>query len=243
MLSLKGYIEIVTNPAHNLKDIEKTLGLPLKLIYTDHKEYYSSETWTIADERSTNGYLRSVTSTVDDPSGNPILIVKVLQDFEDMSTEMKNLQFTGIAINTACIFFVALITVITLQRLVMKPIDNLTNSMGIAAKGNLTVTEQKGQLREINLPSQFFFMLTNSIRYKMLVVSDTSQAIKASANSAGSDAELTKKMVDNQLHDITSAATAITEVAEKVQEIAGNTVLTTELSKLAQEQTKKCPSR
>jgi hypothetical protein len=75
-LSLRGYLEVVVDPSHNLESLEKTLGMPLRLQTITGTELYRSASWPA----SNRGDALAVDYELRGDDGREVLHLTMLSD-------------------------------------------------------------------------------------------------------------------------------------------------------------------
>lgn len=125
-LALRGYLEVVADPAYSLESLEKTLGMPLRLSGIAGQELYRSATWPA------DGGLQSrlaVDYPVHDSADRVVLHATLLSDVSGLRAQLDATRRNILL--TACLvtLLVALGVFWVLRRTALEPIAQLVQRL------------------------------------------------------------------------------------------------------------------
>jgi len=211
-----GYIEIVVDPAHNLKSIEHLLQLPLSIKTASASQLYKSGDWANADLKSSMPIYFQLKA--DD--GAVALRFEVLANMNAFQEGMRAARITNIS------SFVAIMTVFLfsalwiLRKKLFIPADRLVSAIEKCAKGDLTINIDKNGLRELHILSTALSTLVGSLRNQVTVISSDSAKLAMSSSDLLATIESTEKSLRNQRQETDLVATSINEMAASAVEVS-----------------------
>jgi methyl-accepting chemotaxis protein len=222
-LRLAGYVEVVTDPVHNLKSVQAALTAPIRIENSGTNINYISEDWP-ADLSSSvlaqHAYLSS--------DGSPMLYVKGAFDNSRLLSSVhgtRNLVIGAFILITAA--FISLSTLF-LQKTLFTPMKQLVSEMGEASKGNLIVEVDNFGTAEVHALSNSLKYLVDSLRVKVISINDNSISLSASAIQLSKAAEDNKKGIFVQQEQTEQVATAMNEMNSTVADVAKNMTIAAE---------------
>jgi signal transduction histidine kinase/DNA-binding response OmpR family regulator len=127
-----GYLMIVTDPAHNLKDMETALASPIHVSYANGEIAYRSANWP--DEASMRNYLHADT-TLRDEQRQPILRVAAARDLAPFHAKFRKTVYLTLAI-AILIIAPAMIASALMLRRAFRPLDKLREASVELSHGN-----------------------------------------------------------------------------------------------------------
>jgi|GEM_PF-595428 len=155
----KGYIQVITNPAHILTQIETELGVPLK-IYSKHNELlHQSINWPAKSE--TQDHLIS-TYIIPDTQNNISMRISSASDITAFKNHLDDTRYNIILGATALTLITLLFALIILHRGLL-PLTNLRRAADSSARGEFASVEE-GRYNEINAPIHAFNLMVGKIQ-------------------------------------------------------------------------------
>ena len=125
-LRLNGYLAVITDPTHNLQQVETALGMPLSILLPDRKVIYQSKKWP-----DRQGMANSIVGELQLPSddGRPALILAVADDVRPLN---KHLPQARLVVMAGALFITLMSMVLVMWVLVKtttKPLQALTDHL------------------------------------------------------------------------------------------------------------------
>lgn len=215
-LRLLGYIEIVLEPAHNLKNIQEMLKAPL-LISKNEKVLYKSKDW---DDAAVGDALSVKYSLQDYQKKTDLLELRALEDVSALYTSMAKTQFLIIAAFIIAIIAGIFSAFIVLKKYLFTPILDVMTGMDSCAKGDLTIEVKKSGLKETYVLSASLSSLVVSLREQVTSIQNDARSVSSSADDLADISETTTRAMERQQIETEQLATSINEMAATVTEVA-----------------------
>jgi len=121
-----GYIQVITDPLHDLKDMGTDLGMPLKLSLANGQTSYQSENWD-------NNPIDNTTMVVEDSlrsiDGQDILNISLLVDMGDFFTNLNKTRNTIMLVVGLATLFTVLLARWLAETLVIRPLQSLCSQL------------------------------------------------------------------------------------------------------------------
>ena len=155
----KGYIQIITSPAHMLTQIETELGLPLKIYSNKNELLHQSVNWPAKSD--THKHLVS-TYLITDTQDNVSIKISGASDITAFKNHLDNTRYKVILGATALTLFTLLFAFVILQRGLL-PLKNLRRAADSSARGEFASVE-KGVYNEISAPIHAFNLMVGKIQ-------------------------------------------------------------------------------
>ncbi len=215
-LRLLGYIEIVLEPAHNLKNIEEMLKAPL-LISKNEAVLYKSKDWddvVVSDALSVKYVLQDYQKKVD------LLELTALEDVSALYTSMANTQFLIITAFIIAIIMGIFSAFVVLKKYLFTPIADVMTGMNSCAKGDLTTDVKQSGLKETYVLSASLSSLVVSLREQVTSIQNDARSVSSSADDLAEISETTTQAMERQQIETEQLATSINEMAATVTEVA-----------------------
>ncbi len=121
-----GYVQVTTDPVHDLKQLEQELGMPLRLTSAAGTVAYQSQDW---DARAADGQSMAVDYQLDSADGNRLLSASLLMNMQDFFANLRRTRDT-------VMFFVGIATLITVllarilaENIVIRPLQSLCSQL------------------------------------------------------------------------------------------------------------------
>ncbi|MBL1274805.1 MAG: hypothetical protein COB30_001835 [Ectothiorhodospiraceae bacterium] len=120
--SIKGYLEVVTDPVYSLREIETNLGMPLQVTFADDVTAYTSVKWP-QNNLSTAGVIANYQPlTQQREPAFELAVVRDISDFELQLTSSRNLY---VVLMAGVSLFLALIMIAALNKTALTPLRRL----------------------------------------------------------------------------------------------------------------------
>lgn len=154
----KAYLQIISDPAHILAQIESELGVPLKIFNKDMGLLHQSHSWPQHDLPDDN-LISSYTMRDGDRPFVHITTASDITGFRQRLNEIRYNIILGASALTLCTLFIALIII---QRGLL-PLKNLRVAANSSARGEFTSVDEQGY-REISAPIHAFNLMVSRIQ-------------------------------------------------------------------------------
>ena len=123
-LRLRGYLEIIVNPAHNLKKVEEILKAPVKVVSKDGEEKYSSESWVEDGENTL-----AVSYNLPTNTGEPSITLNVLENIQIFNEKFNNTQMISLASFVGIIALGTVFAVMIFSKFVFRPLNAIVKNL------------------------------------------------------------------------------------------------------------------
>ncbi len=220
-LRLRGYIEIIADPVHNMGRIAEITRLPLTVIRPSGQLLMRTADW---DGNKTEDSLE-ITHGLIGADHNPALDLQMLEDMTAFNRTIKNTEYI---IFFACIVFLALSLIAVLwilAKFLFGPMKRLLDNMEASAKGDLSRSLDSSGLKEIYLISEAQNYLVKGLRKQVV-------SIRANADQVSSAAEkltLVTEEVSGAVSEQNTKASGVSKIASGLmvtnQQVAENAEL------------------
>jgi diguanylate cyclase (GGDEF)-like protein/PAS domain S-box-containing protein len=158
-LKPKGYIHIIANPAFTLTNIEKELGMPLKIFDRNNTLLHQSANWP--SKNILHNHLVS-TYTLYDENKMPFIKVQGASEIFDFRDNLNNTRYKVILGASALTLLTLLFALLILKRGLL-PLKKLRNAANSSARGEFSSVEETGY-SEINAPIHAFNLMVEKIQ-------------------------------------------------------------------------------
>ena len=153
-LSPDGYVQVVTDPFHDLRRLEDELGMPLRLSETGGKINYLSENWGSETAEST---ALVVDYSLDSVTGQQVLSAALLVDMQDFFASLDHTRNMILLIVGMATVFALLLTRLLAEKIIIKPLQSLCTQLRFREHGrrsheattNEHVISEFAELREL----------------------------------------------------------------------------------------------
>ncbi|MDY0138046.1 MAG: PAS domain-containing protein, partial [Thiomicrospira sp.] len=133
-LRVVGYLELMIDPAHNLKQVENILGLPLKINYINGDEYYLSESW-LETSGNNSPYVYPVTRVLQGDDAKPILVLTLKQDMNEFISALRTTEYLVALVFGFVVLIIVMLVYWAATRL-MKLVSGMMTTMERASLGH-----------------------------------------------------------------------------------------------------------
>jgi methyl-accepting chemotaxis protein len=217
-LRLIGYIEMVVDPAFNLRDIGAMLGNPLLINSVDDKELFKSDDWN--SDHGDNAL--EVHYTLTSSNGEAILNLVALEDVSYFQTQFNNAQYANIIAFIVLVFLLLAASYWVMNRSLFKPLAQFRKDMSRCAEGDLTIHVTPHGLRDTQELGADLKHLVTSLHTQMNNIGDNSEQLSAAAEELSVITAQTNTGIQQQQSETDQLATAMNEMSATVQEVAQN---------------------
>ncbi len=195
-LRVLGYLEVVADPAHCLKSVERIVGLPVRLAELDGTERYRSETW----RDHTGGDFLPVPYLVRDSDGQPVMEVAALNDVGAMKAQMNQAVLTILAVVVAVIALGSVIAYQVVRRIVVDPMASLVQHMEQVAEGDMTATrlELPFTVREVDQLNGAVGRAVDTLRGRLALIRTTGNQLSEASTTLSRHAQVAVEKVRAQ---------------------------------------------
>ncbi len=214
-LRLRGYLEVMTNPAHNLKALEASLTMPVKITGQDDKEFYVSESWADNDSN-----FLPVTYYLPTANQEDSLKIQVLENVSLFNEKFTNTQLLVLGAFIALIFVGTSFALFAFSRFVFGPIKRIMASMEHYARGDLSEIITPNGLKDTRSLGESLRTLTEAFRNQINELQSNATKLSSSASELSMITTETNQAIQQQQQETEQVATAITEMAATVSEVA-----------------------
>ncbi|HHJ36580.1 MAG TPA: EAL domain-containing protein [Gammaproteobacteria bacterium] len=157
-LKPEGYIQIITNPAHILTQIEPELGIPLKIHDLNDNLLHQSRDWPT--ETLGQNYL--VSSYTIRKDNTPFMRVSGATDITAFINHLDTTRYK-IIIGAIALTFLTLVVALIILHRALSPLNHLRHAADSSARGEFISVDEKG-FSEITTPIAAFNVMVNKIQ-------------------------------------------------------------------------------
>jgi len=179
-LSIKGYLEVVTDPVYSLRKIEPDLGMPLRMTYIDEVTAFSSSRWPSGSAEK-NAVMASYSPATQ--VGELAFTLSVVRDVSEFENQLTATRNKYVVIMLSISLLLGLLMIMVLNKTTLEPLYRLADRLR-------SIHDDKKKLgepvivsgnREVRKLASGFNQMTNELKelYDTLVSrnSDLSQEI------------------------------------------------------------------
>jgi len=136
-LRLKGYIMIITDFIHNLKNIESDLSLPLSLRLASNEVVFQSSDWTSSEKKSLISTYNLSTST-----GTLLITASTSQNMSQLTQALKYARLQVLVIAGTATFLIVLFSIFIMRNTMLNPLNQLVNKFRVLHTEKSTMGDQ-----------------------------------------------------------------------------------------------------
>lgn len=162
-LRISGYLLVITDPAHYLRELEKQLDVPLQLKSANGTTLYKSDHWPENHESSGTLVAHHKINT---HSREPALDVMVAFDQASLNQQLQNTRYMVLLAVTITTLLAILLAILVFQKTTFKPLNTLTRQLHRVRNDRAHLGEQvnvKGN-KEVAELAQNFNSMTSELR-------------------------------------------------------------------------------
>ncbi|WP_455374938.1 methyl-accepting chemotaxis protein [Kaarinaea lacus] len=213
-----GYMEIVVRPAHNLKNIENVLQMPVAFYSVKGREIYRSEKWQQTEVET----VLPISYNINADNGELAMGIKAQLDVTAFHEGLARTQF-AITVAIAVILGLSLIVSFwVLGKTLFKPANRLVSAIEKCAEGDLSVEIEESGLKELNTLSKALNILVHNLRQQVKVISGDSKRLADSSSDLTVVTEDTAQALLRQQSETESVATSMNELSASALEVSKN---------------------
>lgn len=218
-MKLKGYLEIISDPVHHLKDLSKTLNTPVMIQSNTDETLFVGNSW-IEDN---SNYL-NINYPVIDTQGNNILTVVMQENMETFYNDFSGVQYSILAAFVVLTTLFILLTLKILGVYLFNPLTKLVENVKYCSDGDLTVEFDNGGLVEIGYIRSSLKQFLEQIRNNMITIRNSSEETSTTSEILLQHSNNNLQKLTHQNAEIDMVATAVTEMNASAQEVAKHAV-------------------
>ena len=136
---ITGYLEVITNPVHNLLALEASLGMPLKITLADNQSVYRSPLWPPPKAMQDTLVAQYDLKTSSDTT---VMTVAVMRDVKSLHRRVREARYVVIAIAGVATLLGVILALISLERTALRPLQALTQQLRLVEKNKAHLGEQ-----------------------------------------------------------------------------------------------------
>ena len=200
-LKPKGYIQIISDPAHALTRIEHEIGVPVTIFNQSNTIVHQSARWPGTGKA--NNYLIS-NYEIKNGDNKVILFIKGASNISQFKNLLNNTRYNVILGASALTLLTLLIALLILHRGLL-PLEKLCVAANSSARGKFTSVDEKGY-SEISTPIHAFNLMAGKIqsliddlKYEVIKHEKTESKLKKEKDRADEYVHRVKKQ-SNFLH-------------------------------------------
>jgi methyl-accepting chemotaxis protein len=220
-LSVIGYLEVVTSPAFNLREVGTMLQTPITVTHINGDTDFQDESW----QSSLDGSMLPVSFTFNATNGDPIVKVDVLENVEEFTDKFRSLLWFSSVTFAGLIGAGLLFSLWMMRGYVFQPLQKFMQDMEKCSHGDLSVDVYPNGLKDIKVLGTALQSLVQSLRKQVTEIDTHAGQLSQSAENLARITNETNVGVQQQQHETDQVATAMNEMSSTVQEVAQNASL------------------
>jgi methyl-accepting chemotaxis protein len=213
-----GYMEIVVGPAHNLKNIEHIVKLPVTIVSADGDRIYQSGNWDAAAGATS----LPIEYELKTDNGNIALRLTLLEDMKDFQEGMNDTQLAGIGTFAVILAIFLFAAMRVLNRHLFNPVARLVGAIEKCAGGDLTIEIDSKGLKDLHTLSKALSVLVENLRTQVSVISKDAENLAVSASNLSATIESTQEALQYQRNETDLVATSVNEMSASSMEVSRN---------------------
>ncbi|WP_455208173.1 methyl-accepting chemotaxis protein [Kaarinaea lacus] len=217
-LRQSGYMEIVVRPAHNLKNIEHFVKLPITIATANGARLYQSENWGTA-EGATSLPIEYEMKADDENTALKFTLLENMQTFQEGMDETQLASISSFVVILAIFLFTSLWV---LSKYLFKPVAQLVSAIEKCASGDLTTEINSKGLKELHTLSKALAVLVESLRTQVSVISRDAENLAVSSLNLSATIESTEEALQHQRQETDLVATSVNEMSASAMEVSKN---------------------
>jgi len=217
-LRLLGYIEVVMEPAYNLRKITEIMQVPVQIHSWQKKELFKSDDW------QQNKYSLNVHHDVLNTEGKPAIHLTVIENVETLFTRINNMQWFTISLFVVVILVTIGIFLLIFKLYLFEPLKMLVNGLERCASGDLTVEIQRNGLKDMYTFSGALVTLVESLRQQVGEIQNHAASVSQAAEQLQGISIETTEGMDKQQQQTEQLSTAMNQMVATVREVSNSAV-------------------
>jgi len=147
-----GYVQIISNPVSTLKDLEKSLAMPVGIVNYNDKPEFASSNWSMVHNNPEN-YIRT-SSILKDNQQQSVYIISAAQDIQQLNLRINNARKLIIALMAFATIIVMGIFLFLLERSTLSPLAQLRQRLHMIREdkkllGSMIETDGAPEIRDL----------------------------------------------------------------------------------------------
>jgi methyl-accepting chemotaxis protein len=216
-----GYMEVIIQPAHNLKNIEEILQLPVTISNAAGDVLYKSDQW----DKMSGGTSLPIRYELKTDNGNTALQFQALQDMKDFYDGMNEARFVSIVGFAVAVGIFLFTSLWVLGRYLFRPANQLVTELEKCAQGDLSTDISNDGLKELRTLSDAVQVLVENLRNQVSVITSEAENLASSATTLSSTIESTEETLLHQRNETDLVATSMNEMSASAIEVSNNAEL------------------
>lgn len=154
----KGYIEVVTDPTYNLRDMEGELGMPIKIKLANNETVFQSKHWP--DESSMNQMLIA-DDAIETPNAELAMTIEVSSPIKSLLEKLSSTRLYIILITGVVTWLSIMLVMLILRHMTLNPLRRLTTQVRLVSHDKSHLGEEvsvEGNTEVRELASDFNYM-------------------------------------------------------------------------------------
>jgi signal transduction histidine kinase/DNA-binding response OmpR family regulator len=212
-LRLTGYVAVVTDPAHNLQQIETALGMPLSIRLPDHTAIFQSREWP-AQEAIADIILAEYLLKTDDST--PVLSLMVVDDLRPFYGHLPQTRLVVMSAAILITIMSMLLVMWVLRRTTLRPLQALSRHLGMVRGNRMLLGQPVGVsgIKEIqDLARSFNDMSSELAKANLELQQEVATRKQAEADLLAHRYEL-EKLVEIRTKDLEEARDAALQASQ-----------------------------
>jgi len=216
-LRLAGYLEVVLDPVHQLREVPEVIKLPVAIRSAGGTALYTSKNWS----EQLGASSVAIPSPIRAADGRPVLEIVAVEDFSVLMQSINSTQNRILLIFAALIGVVIMGSLWLLHRIVFMPVGGVVEAMQKVADGDLTVRPKQQGITEIHTIAQALAGLIERLREGMLGVVECAKQVSSQATTLGHVASDADQAIHQQQLEMNSISSAVQQMLDTVKNVAG----------------------
>ena len=210
-LSVTGYLEIVSHPAHNLIDIEKDLGLPLKITLANGQVVYQSPKWP--EDAAQNQHIFAEHMHVNN-EGRQAFRTLIVRDINEYQQQLNSMRYGSMLTAVAITVVFALFMLYFTKKTTLNPIHTLVNHLRGIQANRASLGKQVKVLgnQEVQQLAQAYNNMTSKLKSLYDELEQINGELKTEINER-QRAEIQLKLHRDHLEELVEKRTADLAIA------------------------------
>ncbi|MDH5544845.1 MAG: methyl-accepting chemotaxis protein [Gammaproteobacteria bacterium] len=233
-LRLSGYLEVVVDPAFNLRKLEEVLNTAVRIKSIHSEETFKTDNWpSTLDANSL-----VVPYELADAAGKTLLVVDIVENLEKFNSSFFKTQLLSVGTMLVLIVIGVVATVIAMRKFLLSPMNDLITNMEQVEDGNLTIKVEANGLKETHRLGRSLKSLVQSLSSQVTQIHTHAGHLSSAAEELAIVTGQTNGGVQEQQKETDQVATAINEMSATVQEVARNAEAAAEAARNADTETR-----
>jgi len=217
-LSLAGYLEVVVNPAFNMKSLETTLETPIQVSLNNGTVNYKSEKWVQDDPD-----MMVVSHSIPTTTGEVAMRIEILENIQAFNQAFFENQMLCLSVVLGLMALSLIITTISFKYCLFTPLDNLSNYMRLCADGDLSRELNSSGTKEIHKINSSLKNFVQALQYKITDIRNNAEQMTFAANDLLTISTDTNSAMDNQTEKSQLVTGAVDLLSEKLADVSNHT--------------------